>query len=273
MRQQKQSSGVEDYHQQNFVKSATVCQQLLIYAGSKIPQQSGNNTTVSLTIGLVAIVLILLAALLILIVLLLPWHNKRTHSVKMESKFEEDLSYSKLDRGAMQQTQTQSVNTPTELYDQIQLSPLTGQSEPIHKNESKNVITCLSSDCHQMQEPTITETRSDLVETEKSNLEDHTYAVVDKKKKKSVGKMKEQKQEHNTSQKGTLPEHLTVPDPENSDTAGKLKDQPSQRQENLEEMYAVVHKKPKKCEEQEDAPPVPSHTIESLYAAVQKKPK
>ena len=36
-------------------------------------------------------------------------------------------------------------------------------------------------------------------------------------------------------------------------------------------MYAVVFKKPKKYEEQEDVPPVPSNTIESLYAAVQKK--
>ena len=55
-------------------------------------------------------------------------------------------------------------------------------------------------------------------------------------------------------------------------TMSKLDDK-SERKENLEEMYAVVQKKSKKCEEQEQeetAPPIPSHTIESQYTAVQK---
>ena len=225
---------------------------------------------VSITIGLIAIVVILLAALSIIILLLLQWYNKRTGNVKMESDFKEDLSYSTLNRGAKQETQPPSLNPSVELYDQIQLSPSTGQSELIH---SKILIISSSSGSNQMQESTVTETNSELLEMEKNNLGNPTYAVVDKRKKNKV-KMKESKQEQdNKPQKGIDPEHLTVADPEDSDTAEKLKDQPSQRQENLEEMYAVVHKKPKKCEEQDDAPLVPSHTIESLYAAVQKKPK
>ena len=60
--------------------------------------------------------------------------------------------------------------------------------------------------------------------------------------------------------------------PEVSDAAEKQKDKLSLRPENLEEMYAVVHKKPKKYNEQEEtAPPVPSYTIEALYTAVQKR--
>ena len=242
-------------------------QNLPFHIGSKIPEQSEDTITVSLIIGFVAIVLILLAASLILIVLLLLCHKKRTHSVKIESNFQKDHSHCTLDRGTKQQAQSQSLNTPSELYDQLQLSPFTGQSEIVHKNESEKVIISLSSDSYQVQVSTVTETSLELLEIEKSNLASPTYAVVDKNNKKGKGSMKESKQEQdNTSQKGIHPKPTDLEDP---DTTEKLKEQPSQRQE---EMYAVVHKKPKKCEEQEGAPPVPSHTIESLYAAVQKKP-
>ena len=79
----------------------------------------------------------------------------------------------------------------------------------------------------------------------------------------------------------------------------QLKDEPKQRQD-LEEMYAVVHKKSKKgkasaefektdtqiselytavkkkpkgsaAEDEEEAPPLPPHTVEELYTAVQKR--
>ena len=47
-----------------------------------------------------------------------------------------------------------------------------------------------------------------------------------------------------------------------------------QEQPSLEDMYAVVHKKPKKSEEQEETPPpIPASTVELLYTAVQKKPQ
>ena len=47
-----------------------------------------------------------------------------------------------------------------------------------------------------------------------------------------------------------------------------------QEQPSLEDMYAVVHKKPKKSKEQEETPPpIPASTVESLYTAVQKKPQ
>ena len=107
-----------------------------------------------------------------------------------------------------------------------------------------------------------------------SNSDSPTYTIVDKKKKKNKGKIKEHKQKQdNTSQKCIHPEYLTAADLEEFDIAEKSKYQPSQRQENSKELYAVVHKKSKKCEEEHDTPLLPSHTIESLYTTVQKKPE
>ena len=49
--------------------------------------------------------------------------------------------------------QSQSIDTSAELYDQIQLSPSTGQSEPIPKTECENVISETPLDCHNMEKP------------------------------------------------------------------------------------------------------------------------
>ena len=47
-----------------------------------------------------------------------------------------------------------------------------------------------------------------------------------------------------------------------------------QEQPSLDDMYAVVYKKPKKSEEQgETPPPIPAPTVESLYTAIQKIPQ
>jgi hypothetical protein len=47
-----------------------------------------------------------------------------------------------------------------------------------------------------------------------------------------------------------------------------------QGQPPLEDMYAVVYKKPKKSGEQEETPPpIPASTVESLYTAVKKIPQ
>ena len=81
--------------------------------------------------------------------------------------------------------QPQSLNTHTEVYDQIQLSPSTGQSELVSKNESEdtNTFTSTTPNHHHMQ-TNVTETNSESLEAGKHNSEDVTYAVVDKTKKK-----------------------------------------------------------------------------------------
>ena len=57
-----------------------------------------------------------------------------------------------------------------------------------------------------------------------------------------------------------------------SDKDTAVKDRPTESQLNLEEMYAVVNKKPKKKkqEQRETPPPIPEQTVEALYTAVQK---
>ena len=149
-------------------------------------QQFSDIDIVPLITVAMAAVLILVVASLILSTILLLRHKKRTQKLKIESTLErQDDSYSTLD-GTKNQLQTQTLNVPTDLYDQIQLSPSTGQSEPISRNENEkiNVMNSLSSVSHHMQKTNITKAKSDAIDAEKSDSEDLIYAVVDKEKKK-----------------------------------------------------------------------------------------
>ena len=228
----------------------------------------------SLLAGVTVTALTVVVGISILVVLLSLWRKKRIQKNKMNCNLErQDGLYSTLDRGTKQQTQPHSWDASTELYDQIQLSPSTGQSEPIHsetENDKVNIVVSSAQlDCHNMEKP-------HKIEPEKSNIEFATYAVVDKKKTKSGSKKEETRETHDsTSEKGiTLNSKTSIEAavPVESDEVDYTNYQQSEKNENLEEMYAVIQKKPKKCEE-EIAPPIPSHTTESLYTAVQKKPK
>ena len=132
------------------------------------------------------------------------------------------------------------------------------------------VVSSTQLDCHNIEKP-------QKMEPEKSNSEFATYAVVDKRKKTKSGSNKEEARENHDStlekgvalnSKANIEAAVTV----ESDEVDNTKYQESEKNQKLEEMYAVVQKKPKKCEE-EIAPPVPSHTTESLYTAVEKRPK
>ena len=221
--------------------------------------------------GVTVTALTVVVGISVLVVLLLLWRKKRIQKNKMNCNLgRQDGLYSTLDRGTKQQTQPHSWDASTELYDQIQLSPSTGQSEPFQsetENGKVNVVSSAQLDCHNMEKP-------HKMEPEKSNSEFATYAVVDKRKKTKSGSKKEETRESHdsTSEKGgTLNSKSSIEAevPVESEVYNK-KYQQSEKKENLEEMYAVVQKKPKKCEE-EIAPPVPSHTTESLYTAVQKR--
>ena len=218
-----------------------ICLNLAGFQGSK------DYFTTLLVVGVtVTVFLLILATIIVVLAIFLLRHSKQVHKLK------KSLS-----------------NVHTDLYDKIQLSPSTGQSEvfPETESESINVFTSITLVSHNMQGSKITETHSD-----QSNTKDCTYAVVDKTKKNKLGKMVALKPgQDNTSQKDINP---NTTDPVNSDAIEKQRDQPNHRQGNLEEMYATVHKRPKNCEEQDElAPSVPSHTVESLYTAVQKNRK
>ena len=218
-----------------------------------------------LAIGVAASVLVIFIVTLIIIVLLLVWKYKRRYQTKLDADhYKVENSYSRLYRGS-DQMQPQSHHTHAELYDQTQLSPSTGQAEIVPKNERKTtpppqtsypIYTSVDTSPHCLLNTTATE--------ESKQMQD----VVTEK-------------EANIA---------SVP-PRNYP---KLKEEPKQRQD-LEEMYAVVHKKSKKgkagaefektdtqisavkkkpkgnaAKDEEEAPPLPPHTVEELYTAVQK---
>ena len=211
-------------------------------------------------VGVVGALLLVLIISLIVILSLIVWHHKRTtHKLEIDpnsGSMTEDASYSILERGRRQQIQPQDSNS-TELYDQIHLSPSTGQTELISKTESETVrdISVPQSNIYSdvdMENLSKSQPISSC-EPEKSTLEDATYAVINKKKKKKKSKGASH---DNANKKEKIEEEV------------KVQEQPS-----LDEMYAVVQKKPKKSEEQgETPPPIPASTVESLYTAVQKTP-
>ena len=82
--------------------------------------------------------------------------------------------------------------TPNDLYDQLHLSPSTGQAEIISKTETDNKNNCSqhhnqhrlipSVDTQKPNSPT-SPLKSTSADKDASTLEQPTYAVVDKKKK------------------------------------------------------------------------------------------
>lgn len=190
----------------------------------------------------------------LIIAVLLLWQKRRKDSVTTNSNLEEQVpSYSSLDRETDQYTQLKLSNIYTELYDQIKLSPSTGQSEPTTQSQSENTegkthIAHVSDTCYE------------LLETEAGNYDLGMYAIVDRKAKRKESK---QSQDNISEREGNQNESGHIEKP---------KHPLSKQQENLEEMYAVVHKKPQTSTDQEEtAPPIPLHTVEALYTAVQKK--
>ena len=210
------------------------------------PQARSGDKTSSTVIASAVTALVLMVLLVTsLFVLALLCYKRRSHKPHPDTSVDNaDVSYSTLDRGTKKVGLSAPLNDSSELYDQIQLSPCTGQSEVL--SETK-----------------------DSPETEKV-LECPTYAVVDKKKKKKTPQSK-------SKEKGTIHHACILFDASiicmhDCIESEALQDQQCQDQVNLEEMYAVVNKKPKKKDdkEQEAAPPIPEHTIEALYTAIQK---
>ena len=86
-------------------------------------------------IGIGVAILIVLTAIVVITLVLLYLRK----STKPTAKSDYDNSYSTLCRGDTQQLQSHSQQTPTDLYDQIYLSPSTGQAEVISNAEIENI--------------------------------------------------------------------------------------------------------------------------------------
>ena len=238
--------------------------------GPGVSLTNDSNIIIGVVIATLILILLVVLALIVLVVM-------SRKSVKRKTNC--DSSYSALNRGTPQQLQPLALHNSSELYDQIHLSPLTGQAEFIRNNETENTN---NPQRQQGVRPSIEEQplqvslqTAGLNESSEnaSNTEQPTYAVVNKKQKKkkhTVGKelVPDQKCEAHTEDLRNVKKHKK----EISDTK---KVSPSKEIESLDQLYTVVKKKPKgsAADEDENAPPVPPHTVEELYTAVNKIPK
>ena len=220
-----------------------------------------------ITIGVsIAILLILSTALMIIIVVVLIWSYKRRSA---KQKFCTDSSYSTLSRGCVQQVQSQSIqHDSTELYDQIHLSPSTGQTEFVPKPQIESVNNPLhnSHPTHLNAENYVTSSTES-----QTNSPLAIYAAIDKSKKQV---RKKDIKDIAAEKKGPPVLSYTQKVPFSSTVKGAHacgKDDPTMSiQKLLDDMHASNHKDQEKASsEQESTPPL---SVEELYSAVKKKP-
>ena len=242
-----------------------------------------------IAIGVSIVMLLILSTILIITATVLIWSYKRRSS-KNVTNFS---PYSTLNRRAGQPQALQQ-DSP-ELYDQIHLSPSTGQAEYTPNSETANINN--PSQTSQNSHPTYSTVGGDIVEhssalsvgnqattsqlspqnTHESTSEQPTYAAVDTSKKKKL-KLKEYAK-CKTAEKGppvSLYGGREIPSTSTQDVKENTKKQEINSPHSmLEDLYTAI-KKPNYCEPkgEEEIPPIPPlHTVEELYTAVQKKPK
>ena len=238
---------------------------------TKILTAQSNTATEIIAIGVsIAILLILSTVVLIIIVVGLLW-NYKIRSAKQ--KLYTDNSYSTLNRQSGQLIQPQSIqhNSDELQYDQIHLSPSTGQTEFVPKPQSEIVNNPLC---------TTHPTRPDAGNYVNSSAESQTnsplaiYAAVDKSKKKQQVRKNDTK--HIAAEKKGPPvfpyiQKVSSSSVDKGTHAGGKDDPTMSSQKSLDDMYASDPKDQEKVNnEQESNPP---HTVEELYTAVKKKPK
>ena len=245
----------------------------------------------------IAILLVLLVALVIIVVALV---YKRKGAQK---KIYIDSSYSTLNRGTGQQVQIQPQSLQqdsAQLYDQIHLSPSTGQAEYIPKSETAN--TNNQSWTSQNSNPTHSTAGGDIAEhssalnvgnqaitsqlapqnAHESTGEQPTYAAVDTSKKKKFKKESEKEYPKCKAAEKAPPvlpySGHEVPSASMQQKKANTTNEEINSPHTIEQLYTAIKKKPKDYElkGEEETPPIPPgppHTVEELYTAVQKNPK
>ena len=237
--------------------------------------------------------LLILSIILIITATVVIWSYKRRSSKQVNNS----SPYSTLNRRAGQPQALQQDSTG--LYDQIHLSPSTGQAEYVPKSETANINN--RSQISQNSHPTYSTAASgeDIAENSstlytenqvttsqlppqkarESTNEQPTYAAVDTSKKKFKKQTEKEDPKCEADKKGSpvLPysEHDVIPSASmQQKKENTIKQEINSPHTISEQLYTAV-KKPKVDEPkgEEKAPPIPPHTVEELYTAVQKKPK
>ena len=254
-----------------------------------LKDQSKSITTIAVSIA----ILLALSVALIITVVVLTWGYRRKIA---KQKLYTD-TYSTLRSETGQQIQSQHLqHNSAELYDQIHLSPFTGQTEYIPKDENANTNN-QSATRQQNSQPThltagegIAEHSSTLSAINQATTsqklpqnayestwssEQPTYAAIDTSKKKFKKQKKKEDPKHEVGEKGPPVNPYVWHEVSSVSVQDNATKQEIDTFRTIEEMYTAVKKKPKGCEPkgEEETPPIPPHTVEELYTAVQKKPK
>ena len=255
-----------------------------------IAQDQSNNVT---AIVASIVILLVLSVTLVIIGVVLIWGYRRKVA---KQKLYTDSSYSTLStRGTGQQVQPQHLqHDSAQLYDQIHLSPSTGQTEYIPKDENANINH--QSATQQNSQPTYSTAGEGIAEhsstlsaanqaiSQKSPQKAHestwssehsTYAAVDTSKKKFKKQRTREDPKHKAGEKGPPVNPYVRHEVPSVSMQDNATNQEIDTSHTIEEMYTAVKKKPKHYEPkgEEETPPIPPHTVEELYTAVQKKPK
>ena len=235
-----------------------------------------NNTmnvapVVTILIGIGVAIPVVLLVIVVIVTLVLLYLRK---SIQPKSKSGYNDSYSTLCRGDNQQLKPHSQQSPldTDLYDQIQLSPSTGQSEMVSTTETENI------NIPSLQQPSAspnTDTDQCNKISEQDNVstsEQPTYVAVKKKQKKNKhlkGKNFPKMHLHQRN-KEEIMLHSAIKVKKRETTPTSV-----HSIESLEALYSVVQKKPKAdCDKEEKVPPPPPpYSVEELYTAVRKNAK
>jgi hypothetical protein len=208
------------------------------------------------------ILLILSSALIIIAVVLIRSYRRRSAKQQLNT----DASYSTLNRGSGIQVQPRYIQqNSNELYDQIHLSPSTGQTEfiPQPQTENTNNPRYNSHPVHPDTENSVTNVCGAASAGSQINSPAATYAAIDKSNKKKAKK---------DDTKYTAAEKCTQMVSSSKGAHAEWKHNPTEGgQKSLDDMYAPDHQDQNKVNsDQESNPP---HSMEELYTAVKKKPK
>ena len=212
----------------------------------------GQSQTEVIIIGVSAVILLILSSVLTIIVIVLI-RNYRRRSAKQE--LFNDSSYSTLNsnRGSELQVKPHFIQqNSNELYDQIHLSPSTGQTEFISKpqSESTNNPPFNSHPTHPHTENSVTSASA----TSQVNSPQATYAAIDKSKKKKVKNPAAEKFTQKVS---------------STKWAHNIEGKSNSTKKSLDDIYASDHKDREKVNSEQESNPPPS--VEELYTVVKKK--
>ena len=262
----------------------------------------GRSQTVIIAIGVFTVGLLILSSALIIAAIVVI-RNYRRRSAKQQ--LDTDAPYLTLNRSSRLQTQPQYIQqNSNELYDQIHLSPFTGQAEFISKPQSENTNnppynshpTHLDTEISGNNATAalhIMDTHAAIGKSNKKDDTKHTAAekyttekyipnVSSSKQVHAKGKENSKKRNQksldqervNSVQESSLPhsveELYTAVKKKPKDSSAPVNESVSQVAEDL---YTAVMKKPKqKSVNDEVAPPIPPYMVEKLYTAVHKMP-